>query len=140
MFVEVEAMIAGEHNDSGIVQLKQFQGIEKLADIRVGHGDHGMVGGDRLLLLPLRVACVVSVNLGFRFRDVFRIIRGRFRKLDFVDRMLLEEGGRSHPGLVRRCQQLESSRGELEEDGIDHQGVLDLLKINTTPPPRPATY
>ena len=70
MFIEMGTIVTREHDDRGAVQL---QGVEKLTDIGARHRQQGMIGGDRLLLLLLRVVCAVLPNLKCQTGEIFVI-------------------------------------------------------------------
>ena len=91
MLVQLETVVAGKHDDRGVGEVEHLQRVQQLADIEVGHRDHRVVRGDRLLELALGVLDVVGGQLERGCRQVVGVVRRRRRQFDLGGGMLLEE-------------------------------------------------
>ena len=101
MLTQVEAVIADEDHDRRFGKIEFPEGVEQKADLVVDQRDRGVVGRDRLPLLVVGVPGVIRVADERRWRNVVAVVVGLAWQRGLSKRMLLEEAGGRHPGLVR---------------------------------------
>ena len=94
-------MVADEDDDRRFPEPEFAERVEQQADLVVHQGHGGVVGGDRLTLLVVAVQGVVRVADDRRSRNVVAVVDGLVRQRGLRKRVLFEETGGRHPGLVR---------------------------------------